>query len=204
MFRTFFIILLLKLITPQDVIAQQEITENYVLNYLKETKYALYKAIEGLPQEEWNYRPKDSGWTIGEIAEHIVEAEKTIYHKLKYELLTEENKKGVNSNFEEADKEILKLTTDRSRKLNAPEAIQPKGRWETPEDFLVYFEGIRNRTMEFVQNSKVDFRLYSVYFLPLGKDMDGYEWLLIIPSHTQRHLAQIAENREEFANGTKQ
>jgi len=178
--------------------AELENDKSFIINYLKETKYAIYKAIEGLPQDEWNYRPKDSGWTIGEIAEHIVEAEKTIYNKLKNNFFIEENKIVSETDSNETDKQILKLTTDRSTKLNAPEAIQPKGRWEAPEDFLIYFDGIRNRTIDFVKGSSGNLRLYSVYFAPLGKNMDGYDWLLIIPSHTQRHLAQIAENMEEY------
>ena len=194
----------LLLIIPIQLFSQnieQKKELNYMLNYLLETKYALYKSIEGISLEEWNYTPADGGWTIGEIAEHVLEAEKTIYNKLSNNFFVEENKVVSGGDSEETDKQILKLTTDRSRKLNAPEAIQPKGRWENPEDFLIYFEGIRNRTIDFVKNASGDFRLYAVYFPPLDKNMDGYDWLLIIPSHTTRHLAQIQENKDEYANG---
>ena len=177
---------------------QQNLDKDFVIKYLQETKYALDKEIHGLSKDLWLYKPSPSEWSISEIVEHVAKAELSIYKKLNGNLIKENKKNGPLENAHEIDEHILHLTKNREKKLKAPAPIWPNGKWETPEEFSMFFRALRNRTIYYVQTSDADFRLYTDYFPPLGKDADAYHWLLIIAAHTERHIGQIKENKHSF------
>ena len=49
----------------------------------------------------------------------------------------------------------------------------------------------RAKTVAFLNNTK-DLRDHAIDS-PLGKKLDGYEWVLFISAHTERHTKQIDE-----------
>jgi hypothetical protein len=79
---------------------------------------------------------------------------------------------------------------DRSHKAKAPEPLTPTGRW-TPAEALEHFQKSRGRTIAFLQSTP-DLRAHLVDS-PLGQPLDGYEWLLFISAHSERHTKQILE-----------
>lgn len=84
---------------------------------------------------------------------------------------------------------VLQLVPDRSNKRQAPLPPVPTGRW-TPAEALAHFLKSRQRTIEFMQTTSN--LLQHVSDSPLGP-LDGYEWLLFIAAHSERHTKQMLE-----------
>jgi len=82
------------------------------------------------------------------------------------------------------------MVPDRTHKAQAPEPLQPSNRYGSPADALKHF--IESRaTTEALLNSSAGLRDH-VSDSPLGK-LDGYEFILFIAAHSERHTKQINE-----------
>jgi hypothetical protein len=92
--------------------------------------------------------------------------------------------------YKAADKLVTTAIADRSHKVQAPEPLAPKSRW-TPQESLDQFLKRRARTEEYLKTT-AGLRDH-VIDSPLGQPLDGYEWLLYISAHSDRHTKQILE-----------
>ena len=86
---------------------------------------------------------------------------------------------------------IADLGRNRERKLSAPEAAHPTGRYETLALALTRFQEARDRTIAFVEKSEDDLRGRLVHH-PVG-DITARECLLLMIEHPRRHAMQIRE-----------
>src|SRR6185436_1097379 len=89
------------------------------------------------------------------------------------------------------DELVLKAIPDRTQKQKAPEPLIPTNRYGSPDEARKHFEGSRAKTVAFLKDTK-DLREHAMDS-PLGKKLDGYEWLLFIAAHSERHTKQIEE-----------
>ena len=92
----------------------------------------------------------------------------------------------------EKDETILKAVPDRSRKFQAPERLQPTGRWSNKEEVLKAFEGARAAEIAYLRETTEDMRSRFEEH-PFLKTIDAYQWLLLNGAHGKRHTAQILE-----------
>jgi hypothetical protein len=85
------------------------------------------------------------------------------------------------------DEALIAWMLDRSQKAKAPEMLQPKNRWPSPQATKEEFNKRRDATLAFARETQEDLRGHAQ-----GKN-DGYQYLLILSAHSSRHTAQIAE-----------
>ena len=67
----------------------------------------------------------------------------------------------------------------------------PTGRWKTKDEVLQHFLQSRDRNIRYLRTTPESLR-GSFLQAPFGT-IDVYQALLMIPSHNERHLAQIKE-----------
>ena len=74
-------------------------------------------------------------------------------------------------------------------------SLAPRFRFGIRKDALAAFEAARSETMELVRTTSLD--LYNNYVYPgTGtRLLDGHEYLLRLPAHSERHIAQMREVR---------
>jgi hypothetical protein len=85
---------------------------------------------------------------------------------------------------------------DRSRRRDAPDAVRPTGRWPTPAEAIAAFDQTRTDTIRTLEKETRDLRDYCAAH-PGLKMLDGYQWVLFVIAHTERHREQIAEIKAE-------
>ncbi|MGH9916458.1 MAG: DinB family protein, partial [Pyrinomonadaceae bacterium] len=86
---------------------------------------------------------------------------------------------------------------DRSKKAQAPEPLKPTNRYGSPEAALKHFAESRDRTEDFLRKTnELDLRAHAMDS-PLGKKLDGYEWILFMSGHSERHTKQISEVKSD-------
>ena len=90
------------------------------------------------------------------------------------------------------DEVIMTRIPDRSRKAQAPEILQPTGKYPTRDEVVKHFKEARAKEIAFLESTKEDLRNHMADH-PFLKTMDAYQWLLFNGAHSKRHILQIEE-----------
>jgi uncharacterized damage-inducible protein DinB len=162
------------------------------LKELQRTHDKFLQSITGLSQQQWTFKPAPDRWSVAEVAEHITVAESAIFGLVQKQLMTSPATPEKREQVKGKDEIILEKVPDRSHKAQAPEFLRPTGRWATEADLTKAFEDSRKATMDYVRTTNDDLRDHFLDHPVLGP-LDGYQWLLLISAHSERHTAQIEE-----------
>jgi hypothetical protein len=160
------------------------------LKYLESTKVGVQQATKGLSAAQWNFKPAPDRWSVAEVTEHIAAAEDFLMGVVTSQVM-KAPARTENEDLKAIDGMVLEKIPDRTVKVKAPEPLVPTNRFGTPQASLKHFVDSRAKTEEFLKSTP-DLRAHAVDS-PLGKKLDGYEWILFIAAHSERHTKQILE-----------
>lgn len=160
------------------------------IKYLEKTRAGVFEATKGLSEAQWNFKPSPDRWSVAEVTEHIAAAEDFLMDMVKDKVMKAPPRAG-SEDVKALDAFVLKAIPDRSHKAQAPEPLRPSNRFGSPKDSLKHFRESRAKTIGFLKKT-ADLREHAVDS-PLGKQLDGYEWVLFIAAHSERHTKQIDE-----------
>lgn len=172
--------------------AGQDITKperERALKYLADTRGGVVAATKGLSEAQLNFKPALDRWSVAETLEHIALTEEFFSGSVRPQLESSPVA-GQKSDPKEIDSMILTRVPDRAAKFQAPPPLQPTGRW-TPDATLDHFLASREHTVSFLK-SNASLRQHVVNHMAFGP-LDGYEWVLAIAAHSDRHTKQILE-----------
>ena len=150
------------------------------------------KSISGLSQKQWTFKPAPDRWSVAEVAEHITVSETTIMGLIQHPLMQSPAAPEKREQVRGKEQIILQRMPDRSHKAQAPEMLRPTGRWATEADLAKAFEDARKANMDYVRTTSDDLRDH-FYDHPAFGTLDGYQWLVLLATHSARHTAQIEE-----------
>jgi len=162
------------------------------LKSLQATHDAFLQSIAGLSEKQWRFKPAPDRWSVAEVSEHITVAESAIFGMIQGKIMTSPAEPAKRAEVAGKDETILKMVPDRSHKVQAPEFLQPTGRWATQAELAKTFEDSRKATMDYVRTTNDDLRDHFGPH-PLLGPMDAYQWILLISAHSERHTKQIEE-----------
>lgn len=174
------------------------IEQEYGLRYLEQTRQDVVDTVQGLSDAQWNFKPAPDRWSIAQIVEHLAVTEEivqTIFQKLDQAPAPRPDRDA-----RKIDALILAKVPDRSSKIQAPPPLVPTGRW-SHEVALQHFLDSRRHTITFLQ-SGIDLRGHVIDHPVLGP-LDGYQWVLTVAAHSERHTRQILEVKADPRFPTK-
>jgi hypothetical protein len=170
----------------------QEVTQaekDKALQYLETTKKNVLEATKGLSEAQWNFKPAPDRWSVAQVMEHIAASEDFIRGTLKEKvMMAPAGEPG--RDVKKTDDAVLAMVPDRTTKAQAPEPLVPTNRFGSPEGAIKHFVESRATTEDFLKTAS-GLRDH-VTDSPLGK-LDGYEFVLFIAAHSERHTKQINE-----------
>src|ERR1700733_8282372 len=161
------------------------------LQQFQTTRDNFLKSIAGLSQKQWTFKPAPDRWSVAEVAEHITISESSIFalvQKAMQSPAAPEKRDQVKGK----DEMILQRVPDRSHKAQAPEFLRPTGRWATEADLTKAFEDARASNMNYIRTTNHGLRDH-FFDHPVFGTLDGYQWLLLLSAHSERHTEQIEE-----------
>ena len=170
----------------------QEVTQaekDKALQYLETTKKNVLEATKGLSEAQWNFKPAPDRWSVAQVMEHIAASEDFIRGMLKEKVMMAPGGEP-GRDVKKTDDAVLAMVPDRTTKAQAPEPLVPTNRFGSPEGALKHFVESRATTEDFLKTT-TGLRDH-VTDSPLGK-LDGYEFVLFIAAHSERHTKQINE-----------
>lgn len=157
---------------------------------LERTQARLLASVEGLSDEQWNFKAAPDRWSIGECVEHITASEPFIRNMIgaamKKELTAEAVKAGT-----QKDEMISKGLVDRSQKFKAPEPLIPTNRFPFQAAAIEAFKKERAATIA-LATGDVNLRTHGDNHFLFGP-LDAYGWFLFLSGHSERHTLQIDE-----------
>jgi hypothetical protein len=171
----------------------QELTQSekeHELQYLESTKKDVLEATKGLSEAQWNFKSAPDRWSVAQVMEHIAAAEDFIRVNLVQEKVMTSPPGEPGRDVRKIDAAVEEMIPDRSHKAQAPDPLVPNNRFGFPQGSSKHFLESRETTEQYLR-STAGLRDH-VMDGPVGK-MDGYEFILFIAAHSERHVKQINE-----------
>lgn len=167
-------------------------TQNSSLStLLEDERQHLLEALGGLSTDNAAAKLAPDRWSVLECVEHLAIIEERFFG-----WIVSGREISADSNWEKQTK-LFNMATDRSFRVQAPEAALPTGRFATLGEAIEAFNAARNRTARVV--SERGQALYTVGIKhPRFGDMNGVELVHVLTGHARRHAAQIREIRESL------
>lgn len=170
--------------------------------YLQQTRNGVIGATKGLSDAQWKFKPAPDRWSISEVLEHIVLTQDFVVGPVR-EQLAKAAPSSAERDYKKVDAIIISQLPDRLSKFQAPDFLQPTGRW-TPAEALNRLNRNYATLTEYL-DSTPDLRERIVEAPPIktitkGKygSMDGYQWVLAVSAHVERHTKQMLEVKADL------
>jgi hypothetical protein len=163
-----------------------------VLDYLEQTKAAILTSTAGFSEAQWRFKPSPEQWSAAECVEHIAVVERSLVGTLQRLAAGPPASEVDLASARGKDEIILKAVPARRGKVQAPERARPTNRWPDTATLITAFTEIRDQTILYVRSTDHPLRHVSHPHMVLGP-LDGYQWLLFLAAHSERHLRQLLE-----------
>jgi hypothetical protein len=195
----------------------------YLVSHLEMTREFVLDTTRNLSAQQWLYKPDARHWSTAQCIDHLARTEAYVLLLVRDRIVrsdtpltgafpstangrsnvSEKPKKRM-SNVEDAI--VIRWMTDRTGALAIPvenrppiEEVAPRSSFDDPRSALVDFLTARAAMIEYVKTTRDDLRghftLSPMAGFPEMKYTDGYQWLLRMSAHTERHLMQVHEVR---------
>lgn len=142
------------------------------------------------PVDRWNTQPAEGRWSVGDVVQHLVLAERGLLAKVRKMAQGTAHADWRNLDVPSVAA-LTELISDRSKKAQAPEGFHPKETWSR-EQAIQAFLTTRQQTRTYVLET--DDPLETVVApSPFGSDLTATRFLAVIGAHNLRHNGQIRE-----------
>jgi hypothetical protein len=170
--------------TPQE--------RDLLLDLLVSSQQALIAAVVRLTPDQWTFTLDDDRWSIAQCAEHLALSEEALLGMVRGQILESPAAPEKTAMARGRDGIVVAAMRDRAQRRKTFDFLVPRSSAPAPAHFIDGFLTRRAATLQFVRETE---KALHHHFAPLGPlgDLDGYQWLLLLASHTERHVAQIEE-----------
>ena len=161
------------------------------VKHLTETRDHMLQVLEGLSEEQLNFKPTEESWSIAECVEHLAIAENAFEGFLK-KTLAEGNIPSLKDSLVFKDEQLMGALTDRSKKFKTAEPFEPSGKFGSHAETVEAFVAKRNEHIEYIKTTEDDLRNHFNQDLPFGT-VDGFQVIIFAAGHAERHILQMEE-----------
>ncbi len=161
----------------------------HLVAHLEMTESWLADEVSGLTPAQLQFRPAPGAWNVLENLDHLVVCEPIYWQDLQKALKTPLGDRRRN----DSDDSVLWYGIDRTNRAPAVTAELPSGRLTDVTTGLAAFRKLRAKMLEYAKTTNDDLRGHFVE----REQSDAYQWLLLISTHSQRHILQIREIKSD-------
>ena len=159
-------------------------------DHLTKTHERLISTIDGLTDEQLNFKATPESWSIAECVEHLTISENMFNGMLQGALKTPANT-AMRDSVTMPDEQLIDMISSRAQKVKTPEPFEPSGKFGSHEETLETFIAKRKEHIEYVNTTEDDLRNHYGK-LPFAT-IDGLQIILFMSGHTERHVQQMEE-----------
>jgi uncharacterized damage-inducible protein DinB len=161
---------------------------------LESSRDKLLAAIDGVTEDQANFKPAPDRWSILQLVEHLATSDPGLMSLIQKALASPAQPELVDQ-VHKHDRRFMGELKPLPRGVNkAPEFLQPKSAYSKLEEAKEAFLKHRAATIEYARTTQDDLRDHFAQHNVLGP-MDGYQWLVACAVHVESHTLQIEEIR---------
>lgn len=161
---------------------------DFAITEINTSKDNFLNTIDNLSIEQLNFKANDVSWSIAECTEHV-----TIFINEVFEILEEslelpsnpERRKDVKF----SDKELIAFVQNRTNKSKTQKDYEPNKTFGSHTNTVKTYKRKLKKHIQYLKNTKDDLRNHYVNF----GTVDAYQIFLYMAAHTNRHIEQIKE-----------
>ena len=177
-------------VAPLDSLTKKERKD--AVAYLKSTQHDVLKGVKGLSEEQLNYKPSPVAWSVKECIFHIALSEENLRNWVDGVIQAPANPE-MKKDIKVTDEQVKAGVSDRTTKRKTYDKLEPAtAKWSNAEEALAAFKISRAKLIEYIKTTPDDLRAHIASETPMGP-LDTYQMILLIASHSNRHLKQIDE-----------
>lgn len=173
-----------------------ETEKNRMKEVLNNSLMKFNTIVNNLSEEQLNFRPEPSKWTIADCIEHITLAELEFQKILESEMQKPANQ-YLRSKINIKDDEIRPKMTSRKWKAKSPEIFKPSNHFTNSKEAIATFQRQRKQTIAYIETTNDDLR-NRYWKHPLTGKIDLYQTLLLMSAHAERHIEQIEKLNAQY------
>lgn len=166
-----------------------------VVSYLRETGSQVLDETAGLTVEQWRFRPLEGAWSASDCVEHLTLIEEGLLRTVQAMANQPEAPADVLAQTAGRDDMIVRMIRSRKQRVEAPPSVRPSCEPGDPLPMLERFRRVRQGSIEYLESTSdpLRARVYPHYILG---PFDGYQWMLFLAAHVERHLKQVREAKD--------
>jgi DinB family protein len=157
-------------------------------SHLQMTETWLVDEVSALSPAQLRFRIAPGKWTIAEVVQHLVIADPTYWQ------LFQQGMKQLPRHLEKqaTDADVLWYGINRTQRQKTEPRKNPQGQAIDIRQALDSFRKLHSMMLDYARTTDQDLRAHAVP----DWGVDAYQCLLEISTHTQRHILQIREIKE--------
>ena len=168
--------------------------KEWIMKHLTESREHMKQVLDGLSDEQLDYKPDPTSWSIAENVEHLALTEK-MFVEMLHKSIADGPKPELKDSLVFKDDQIMPMIADRSQKVKTAEPFEPSGQFGSTEETLGALLAIRQELMEYIETTEDDLRNRYAK-LPFGT-VDAAQFIVFIAGHMERHVLQMEEVMED-------
>ena len=158
---------------------------------LSQTEQGVFNSLLGMSDAQLNFKPAPDRWSIADCIKHIAVTEQMLWQMTDAALKQTANPEK-RSAIKATDEQVVQMIESRAQKVKTAPAMEPQNTpFKSTADALASFRDAREKLIQFVKTTDADLRNHVVTF-PAGS-FDGYQMILFIGAHSNRHTQQMEE-----------
>ncbi|HLB08202.1 MAG TPA: DinB family protein [Gemmatimonadaceae bacterium] len=166
-----------------------------LLDYLELHSHGLREAVASVPARLHEIKPRDGGWSVAEVVEHLALIEKRVALLLTRQVAAA-RASGVGPDTETSSVVATFANpsgvVDRGRKIVAPEPVRPTGALDT-ESAQQALDQSRAAIVLALHDANGVSLENLMQSHPVFGPLNMYHWIVAAALHEDRHAAQIRE-----------
>lgn len=148
----------------------------------------LMDAVNGLSDEELNWKASEDKWSVRQVLEHLYLMEGAVTKTIQSQLTKEET--------HETTGKPIERTVDRSTKVDAPDFATPGDSFATAAELKDKLNASHTSLQQLEDTVPTEQLKARSYPHPVFGDMSLDQWIPFVGYHELRHIEQIQEVKE--------
>lgn len=174
---------------PNAPISDKE--RSYAVKFLTDTENDVTGKVSGLSQAQLQFKPAPDVWSVEECLKHIAISEQNLWQMVSGQLQQPVNP-DKRAEIKMTDEQLTGVVENRTHKVKTVDPLKPENTpYKSAEDAMASFKENRAKLIAYVKSTQEPLRDH-VITMPFGM-IDGYQAILFIGAHSNRHSQQIAE-----------
>jgi hypothetical protein len=165
----------------------------FLTDHLSKSRKQFEETIEGLSVEQARFKPAPDKWSVAECCEHVLLIEHRVFQMLRHLPDTEADHPVAGK-----EEQMMQDVPARINRFNAPDFVAPSGRWPSLDELAGEFRKTREKMIRYAQTTADPLHRRFAPHIAFGV-LSGYQWLVLLGLHTERHMNQAAEVKADPA-----